>query len=79
MSPIAELPTTRNDVPCRAVRTRNIKYAARLGDKAVAVVESQNSSPLTINICRELQSDIELTALQRLLRAHLQDDDPIPG
>lgn len=50
MSPMAEQPTTRNGVSWKAVRTRKMKYAGRLGVSAVARLKTKNRNPLMINI-----------------------------
>jgi hypothetical protein len=50
MSPIAELPTTRKDVPWKAVRTRKMKYEGRFGARAVPMLNAKKRKALARKI-----------------------------
>jgi len=50
MSPMAELPTTRKDVPWKAVRMRKMKYEGRFGASAVPMLNAKKRNALVRNI-----------------------------
>jgi hypothetical protein len=47
---MAELPTTKKDVPWKAVRTRKIKYAGRFGASAVPMLKAKKRKALVRKI-----------------------------
>jgi hypothetical protein len=50
ISPIQDAPIVRKDVPSNAVRIRNMKKAARLGDRAVPREQPKNRKAVMMHI-----------------------------